>query len=294
MVKGTFVLGLGTQKAGTSWLQSYLAAHPNVDFGPLKEYHTFNALHLRVYAHILERRDATPFHKPRKFFSHLHRNGKMPANERLRSRLRRGDNYFGFFASILADPGVDVTGDITSDYAGLNRNILQAIRDTFSREGVNVKALFLMRDPVERCISAVRMYMGRPYESHRLPIHPGMSIEDSLRRLYATSHFEGLTRYDRTLGEIHVVFPDEDVFVGFYETLFCRDEVAQIDRFLGLKPGKPNLDKRVNASGFKEQTVTGDLRASMAEHYRPVYEDVFRRFGEDRIRAIWPSAALLN
>jgi hypothetical protein len=69
-----------------------------------------------------------------------------------------------------------VTGDITPDYAGLNRNILEAIREKFSREGVNVKALILMRDPVERCFSAVRMYMGRPYESHGLPIHPGLSI----------------------------------------------------------------------------------------------------------------------
>ena len=34
----TFLLGLGAQKAGTSWLWRYLKSHPQAALGPLKEF----------------------------------------------------------------------------------------------------------------------------------------------------------------------------------------------------------------------------------------------------------------
>ena len=46
----TFLLGVGAQKAGTSWLHDQLQRRNDVDFGFLKEYHVFDALELERFA----------------------------------------------------------------------------------------------------------------------------------------------------------------------------------------------------------------------------------------------------
>ena len=43
---GTFVLGLGAQKAGSSWLHAQLNHRRDAEFGFLKEYHIHDALTL--------------------------------------------------------------------------------------------------------------------------------------------------------------------------------------------------------------------------------------------------------
>ena len=44
--KKVFLLGVGCQKGGTTWLHGQLAKHPEVDLGFTKEYHIFDALHI--------------------------------------------------------------------------------------------------------------------------------------------------------------------------------------------------------------------------------------------------------
>ena len=38
-----FILGVGCQKGGTTWLHKQLDKHPNVNMGFTKEYHVFDA-----------------------------------------------------------------------------------------------------------------------------------------------------------------------------------------------------------------------------------------------------------
>ena len=45
----TFLLGVGAQKAGTSWLHDQLNRRRDADFGFLKEYHVFDALELEPF-----------------------------------------------------------------------------------------------------------------------------------------------------------------------------------------------------------------------------------------------------
>lgn len=282
----TFLLGCGAQKAGTSWIQSYLAAQPEADFGPLKEYHTFNALHLPDYAHVADRRDAS-LGQPRRLASHILRHRRLPNEERLRRKLRAGRNYHAFFAKRLARPGVELTGDMTPDYAALPAPILKAVRARFVESGIAVKALFMMRDPVDRCVSAVRMYRGRPAHDHRLPVDSTQSNTTALLVLYATRRFEALTRYDITLSHLADTFAETERFVGLYEDLFNAETVGEIARFCGLAANAPDLSKRIHESPFKDEAVEEAAKAAVARHYRPVYEMAAKRFGKARMTALW-------
>lgn len=43
----TFIIGIGAQRSGTTWISRYLDKHPEVAFSPIKELHVFDSLLLR-------------------------------------------------------------------------------------------------------------------------------------------------------------------------------------------------------------------------------------------------------
>lgn len=54
----TFLLGVGCQKDGTTWVHDYLSTHRKVDMGFEKEYHIIDALHLRENTLIRQRTES--------------------------------------------------------------------------------------------------------------------------------------------------------------------------------------------------------------------------------------------
>lgn len=49
--KPIFLLGVGTQKSGTSWLYTQLQKSPETNMGLLKEYHIWDALFIDHFSH---------------------------------------------------------------------------------------------------------------------------------------------------------------------------------------------------------------------------------------------------
>jgi hypothetical protein len=291
-VQKTFVLGCGAQKAGTTWLHDHLARNPAADFGAVKEYHVFDALELPELAHVLERRDPSLLHRPKAYLRYLLHNRRLPRDEALRRRLRDPEAYVAYFADLAARDGITLTGDITPEYAGLSDRTLADIRSRFARRGLRTRALFLMRDPVERCLSAIRMYRGRDAALHKLDIGKADATEATVVQIMSHGRFEIATRYDVTLTRLEAAF-GADLCTGFYEELFQPDEVARIETFLGLAPLPPDLGAFKNESGFKDETVSDATRAAVARHFAPVYADAERRFGRARMHALWPGYAAL-
>ena len=113
----TFLLGVGAQKAGTSWLHDQLNRRSDADFGFLKEYHIFDALELERFANFRPKRP-TPL--------------KWRTWRRARF-IARPERYFDYFASRLKPPQIRLTGDITPSYAGLSAESYQRIQKAFAR-----------------------------------------------------------------------------------------------------------------------------------------------------------------
>lgn len=260
-----FVLGVGAQKSGTTWLHSYLAGHSQANLGAAKEYHVFDALHVTdegIRRKFLQRRI----------------NQLLQGVDRLKpvDRLVAGflgdtQRYYDYFDGLLQQDGVNLTGDITPSYCALPVSALAEIRDEFARRGIRVKVVFLMRDPVERCISAVKHVLRQSGESFTGQCHFGGDGESVLRELYASPAFVMRGRYDLTLERLEQVFDPEDIGLFFYEALFKETTITHLCGFLGLPylPASHNL--RVNASD-NEIVVKQTLRAEVQRFYQPVYE----------------------
>jgi hypothetical protein len=269
--KRTFVLGVGAQKAGTTWLHQYLNSFEEVHMGAAKEYHIWNALN-----HDLCFNQRLTF---KKIFRTKPNIPVLPYPSRelaIRLMMQRFDGYYESYFSSLARGRVRITGDITPCYAGLDQQTLETIKARMEGKGFRVKVVFLMRDPVERCWSSVRHH-------RRVLIRSGgcakmESDEDHLRRTYKTEQMQFRTRYQDTIANLEAVFTSEDVWIGLYETMFSEPEVQRLSKFLDVPTNLEFTKKKVNVSPKGKSALNGGTAAVIQDFYSDVYEYCNERF----------------
>ncbi|MCE2680765.1 MAG: 3'(2'),5'-bisphosphate nucleotidase CysQ [Burkholderiales bacterium] len=280
--KKIFLLGVGAQKAGTTWLYEYLDNHPNTDLGFEKEYHIFDALFIPECSDFLSVTVA-------RTLQHLSENTLQEATEKnLFKRvdfLDNTDNYFDYFEALVKkSPSAKLTGDITPSYSALPVKALQLIKNQVLKRGLRPRVVFLMRDPVERCISSARMNLRR---SQTAPLTEEQENQ-LLRVAYKTRNYEIRTRYDETIRNLETVFEPFQIFYGFYETLFTQERIESLCKFLEIPLVKPDFNHKTNVSRTNNQ-INPELLKEIYSHYEPVYEFVSKKFGVEFIREIWPT-----
>lgn len=291
----TFLLGVGCQKGGTTWLHDYLAKHPQCDMGFQKEYHIFDGLDLP---------DVKPFRRnTRRMIARIRADygikpgaqaAELPAeiktsydNALMRSSFYQDLNaYADYFQALAAPDHIRLVGDITPSYSGLSRERFAAIKTLLESRGFHVVVVFLMRDPVDRVYSSVRMELrNRAAQKKKITETP---VETLLKR-YGNANNQMRTRYDLTMAALDQVYAPEQIFYGFYETLFSQVELTRLTDFLGIDLQPAAFDQRVNASPL-DQDMTPAAIQELRAFYEVTYRDCMNRFGGDFIRSIWPYA----
>jgi hypothetical protein len=274
VTKPIFLLGVGAQKAGTTWLHKYLRSHPEVDLGFMKEYHVFDQKYVL---------DTTPSSKQR--IKNYLRSFLGSDSRSIRNKFRRNHkHYFSYFRKLVDSPDqVFITGDITPSYAALPVKVLQYIKSSLEKNGFRVRVIFLMRDPVARCISANRMY-----SSPRLLDSPGDAALEAelLAKKYQQTRFQIRTRYDQTINNLEQVFTSDELYLGFYEELFSDKAIAEICSFLEL-PFRPGKYKQVVHGSLVKSELPETIKSEIRSYYSQVYDFVLNRFGQDRVKKLW-------
>ena len=232
---------IGAQKTGTAWLFRNLKEHPEIALPPIKELHYFNEAES-------QRRNTI-----RRLFS------RHPSDARWRRYLKRGimpilkfsdlKNSFwiiryqmtkrslsgiGKYNSLLMELGNNYSyvGDITPAYSILSKQTVDEIYKNFPE----LKVIFVMRNPVERDWSQIRMHLkkGKRKESEINP--DSLGYKYNLRSNYMRT-IKNWTKY-YNLNQMHI---------GFYEELQTNQLyfLNSIIHFLGLTPFKdiPKINK---------------------------------------------------
>jgi hypothetical protein len=255
----TFLLCLGAQKAGTSWLWDFIKDIQTVDLGYRKEYHIFDRLQ---FDELLQEdiRALKIAANSEKIFGHsdLWKRLSMISNEQ---------EYYNYFINILASDDTSLTGDFTPEYSLLDSNSLCKIKQRFANYGIRTKVIYLMRDPVERIWSANRMTM-------RI-----LGNEIPLIGSHKAKFVELLTRYENIIPKIKSVFSQEDIYFNFYENLFQEKTIQEILNFLDLPYKQANFSKRVNESEYSE--IDQNDRGIVEQHYAETYAFVKEHFKEN-------------
>lgn len=278
----TFLLGVGAQKAGTTWLHRYLADSQQVVRGYRKEYHVFDSSDLAdepwrernldlaqtALDQLRSGEEADP--------AHLHRAAMIADPE----------FYFDYFTGLLNKrPRFRATADVTPEYADLSAERFASIRDGFAARRVRTVAAFLMRDPVDRIWSQIRMQEGRR------PARFDVPADQMVERLYDDPQYERFSRYERTMQNLESVWERDQLHYGFYEELFREEEVRGICELLRIEFRTPDFDKVSNVSAGKAvEALPDEVVSKVATHFADTYQAVAERFPDKDLATLWPSS----
>ena len=265
----TFLLGVGAQKAGTSWLHDQLQRRGDADFGFLKEYHIFDALEVECFK-CFRPKQPTPL--------------KWRTWRRARF-IERPERYFDYFASLLKPSQIRLTGDITPSYAGLKAESFHRIQQAFAQRDVLTRAVFIMRDPIERFLSQQRMQLRK-----RGLLTPEHEIEHlnkaSIKLLKRDSP---RSDYAATLDALRAGLAESEVFIGLYETLFTPAAHRDLCRYLGIPEQIPDLNHRINASQATT-SVEPEVLQRLGLHFAPLVAAVQERCPNLKVEQHWSTA----
>jgi len=277
MSEATLLFGVGATKAGTSWLYRYLAGHPECHLRTIKELHFFDTLEEGRLARACQELDES---RAALATSPLPSDPERAAARQRRladladwsSALGTGDEaaYLAYLEGGRDDE--PVVADITPAYALLPVERLRRMA-SLAR---NVRFVYLMRDPVERLWSHVRMIARRrAAEDADIPAKAERILARALKG--KEDHIVERGDYRAVLSRLWAAVDPSQLFLAFYEELFSQAAVIRLCRFLGIAPMPAECALRVHEGVAVPMSAA--QRAAAAEFLAPQYDFVADRLG---------------
>lgn len=263
----TLLVGIGAPKSGTSWLYGYLRDHPQVFMSPIKEMNVWNARFRPDLAKDWNEKFAVRLQQ-------AEAKGDAPKRqlEALRMRVAMSTDptaYIRFFKQ-RTTPQHKAFGEVSPGYILLREEGLRALKAQHPR----TRLILLMRDPVERLWSALRMRQRESGVDAAQGFDSAITNELMLER----------GRYDLIIAALDAVFDAADVHLGFYETLFEEASIRALCDFAEVDYAPADFDRHPNVA--PEAEMPAHQVQAAREALDPVYAFCRARFG-DRVPASW-------
>ncbi|MDW8443081.1 MAG: sulfotransferase [Acetobacteraceae bacterium] len=264
-----FVWGLGTQKAGTSWLARYLRRRPDVFIPFAKELHAFNYWwnpQAFQWVEWVFRKNIADFSDSDKPWL---RWMAQELNERL--QMKGPEDYPKFFIKRLRSHH-RAYGEFTPSYILLPKSVLQQMQRLFPES----KAIVLLRDPASRLLSAARM------QSRRRHVPLAQQFEELLKSdidlLYG--------RYEVTIPTVEEVFSRTKLLIMFMHEIFSDEGIGRICEFLGIPFIRGNYHEIEHGAPPDQEKPTREMWETAISLYCDTYRWAKERF-RDRIPSSW-------
>ncbi|WP_417690106.1 sulfotransferase domain-containing protein [Roseibium sp.] len=250
-----FVLGIGAQKSGTTWLYEYISKDYRFRRGPVKP----------KELHVWNHREISEFHEKRRRLTNAFNLSRLYL-----WRMEKSDYfYFDYFTNLLKHGGIAV--DITPAYSGLSQGTLIRINDEFAKRNILLQCVFLMRDPVARCVSGFGHNRSRSVSREvRQGAPRGKEVNESFREYFKSESCMFRTRYDITIKNALSAFGKEKFGAFLYEDIFKGDGLQQLADFLEMPPRPELLDRKANVAR-KSYEIEESAKRECAQFYAETY-----------------------
>ena len=265
--RGILAVSLGAAKSGTSWLFDQLAGHPEVHAPSTKEQHFFNSLG--------ETRAARIGKLQVKLAKYDGRNDAFAVKraEEIKSQislLKDGSDDAYLKHVSKGSSAKKVAMDFPPAYGLLPSATLMKIQSI-----ANAKFVFLMRDPVDRLWSNIRMDAARASTREN---DFAQNCQEMLARVFKDRKPAIQLRGDYAgMIQRFAVLDPRRVFTAFYEELFTNETITRICDFLEISAAQMNFGKRVNES--RAYAMANSDRERAAEYLKPQYAAVQAHMG---------------
>jgi len=282
----TLLYCVGATKAGTSWLYRFLSEHPDCHLRSVKELHYFDALdhgeqdwqarqlQKRIDA-LAARMDQTPGEGRASLQARIDDCADLIALHE-----HPAENAAAYLAYLQAGQGDrGLVADITPAYGLLSVQRLT----NMAKLVANTRFIYILRDPVARLWSHVRMNAAR---------RGGDAAEVQARanrifwRLGRGRHAGIFERgdYAATLARLHRALAPSQLLVLFYEELFSHLTINRICAFLGIGQHAAQLDvpEHRGAAATMNAAQLQQARRWLAAQYEYVHASLGRVPGQWR------------
>ena len=266
-------IGIGAQKAGTTWLHRNLQAHPQI-FMPRKEVHYFDKkindrsnARTRLFG---SRKIDIQWRRQVKHWTLMH----LIKEPSLRGLLWDFKYYMlpyndQWYASVFEPKKGKVAGEITPAYSVLDRDSVVHVHELVP----DAKIIFFMRNPIERVWSQTVMSFDRAKKGSA----ESVSEEELFQRSERDSMWK-LSNYLRTFENWGACYSEEQIFVGFLEDIhfFPGELLKSLYGFLGVDPSVKygNITRKIHP-GLQDTIPT-----RFAVHLARVYQEEIARLSE--------------
>jgi hypothetical protein len=257
----TFVLGVGAQRAGTTWLHNYISSYEKANLGFMKEYHIWNTVHF----------DYPDINRAKKISLNEAVTGNLDKNQYLRFCMMNIPGFYEEYFNSILNNRFEITGDITPCYAFLKPEHYYDLREKFYNLDINIRVVFIMRDPFERCLSSARMQRKKP--------NPWKSDAEALKDRYAGLGNQLRTQYEHTVENLKQVFTPDELYFGIYESMFKSTELKNLSDFLSIPLNEDLAKIRLNESRLIED-IPIELEKEIKAFYSDTYGYCYREFPE--------------
>jgi hypothetical protein len=287
-------IGIGAQRAGTTWLYWNLKVHPDIWLPSIKEVHYFDRdPKYKATSRLVESNPWTRMFGPgihnkewRQFLTKCMTTGMAQRLSFVKNKKklvkftedlswlklyffgRYGDEWY---QDLFRRQGQKVTGDITPSYSILDHEDIAHV----ARLLPNAKIIFLIRNPVERAWSQlIYEYGAAAIEKKTL---------DQIKLLLKASDSLLRGNYARTLRHWKEHFPQKQIFLGYFEDIKHNPEhlLRRIIEFIGVPfarfPESPYLHQAVLQS--KSTAMRHKVRLFLGEIYIPQMEELNAMLG---------------
>lgn len=267
----TLLFCVGATKASTSWLYRYLAGHPECYLRSIKELHYFDRVE--------DNRTKAGIAALQGELVHLRADVSVRPNQTLSAKIKDIETWIPVLQSGNDDAylaylteGMDarkLVADVTPAYSLLSVERLCKMASLMP----DVRFVYLMRDPVARLWSHVRMAAYRS----------AGDLEASAVRVFdavlAGKKPDVMNRgdYRASLARLDAAVDPSRLLVMFQEVLLTLPGIRQLSAFLGISDHPAKFTNHVHVGPNLDMTQDQLLRARAA--LRPQYEYAASRFG---------------
>ena len=289
-----FVLGLGAQRAGTTFLHHTLSQLKNSVAPLIKEMHIWDALEIelckkwRIY-----NPEYLTFPNKKLLKKLVNRDEMASINNSIIVRGTRMDfqnnpyKYFDYFNYLLENFKQDLTFDITPEYIGLKSETLNMINENFANKNIDCKFILIIRDPVERCWSAVKSKFNKSeklsldqirYTQINEAVDLSIPIDESMIKYSNSADAIFRTDYKKIIERLKKLFDKEKYLILIYEDLEKKDIFNKLGEFLDIDFSYLNtnlVNKKINASN--EEKLDENLKKEIA----PLFIDTYKYCAEE-------------
>ena len=275
---------VGATKAGTTWLYRYLHDHPDCAMPAVKEAHywdTFDAddrekqqtaFRVRLREMRAQKRRAIDAGR------HWQADNMDRRINEMKSLVARLDGprvddsaYLDWLMKGRGD--AQLVGDMTPNYATLDDATLERMRDA----APDSKFILLIRDPLDRLWSHIRMQARRQRQEHEKYEKKSNNILYRILNRGQETHILERGDYPKIIRKLRRVIPEGRLLIAFFEDLLTADGLAKVCAFLGIKPLPAKVDTPVHQG--QEVVMLDKLRPRALGLLNEQYEWVARNVG---------------